>query len=379
MRVFVMAVCMVLMGVQAMASPMGDAFSEYQEALAAGDIARADTAGEKAWQLAEQNNKSQYIPILAYNLAEMRARYEPGKDAMTPAKRAMETAPASDGGLPVQKAALLVAALDAAKNPDRKNIRALQTAHKAFSDAGLPSDYAEFAALYRLLIALPAQKKWSDAAAAGDRLIQVYHDLGFQQNRMLAAIQIATGSAYLHQRRRNLYNTAYRHFIRAAAAVSGHDYPNVPKESYQALAWASTAKSLIYADGLTLEPVPDVQFKTSPGEEKMASCPAIEWSANPDPQFPNSMAQMNYVGGMILLYDIGSEGKPTNIRIAAQVPTDDFGKYAVFGLEKWQVSNSADMPDYCRKNREQAWYFTYEPEEGFSHIKRKYRNNNNRQ
>lgn len=379
MRVFVAAICMVMMAVPAFASPMVDAFSQYQEALAAGDIATADAAGETAWQLAEQNNKSQYIPILAYNLAELRARYEPGKDAMTPAKRAMETAPASDGGLPVEKAALLVAALEAVKNPDRKNIKTLVQAHKAFTDAGLPADYAEFAALYRLLIALPAQKKWPEAAAAGERLIQVYHELGFQQDRMLAAIQIATGSAVLHQRRRNLYNTAYRHFIRGAAAVSGHDYPNVPKESYQALAWASTAKSLIYADGLTLEPVPDVQFKQSNDEVKLAECPAIEWSANPDPVFPGSMASMNYVGGIILLYDIGDEGKPTNIRIAAQVPTDDFGQSAVYGLEKWQVRNYADMPDFCRKNREQAWYFTYEPEEGFSHIKRKYRNNNNRQ
>ena len=90
------------------ASPVDEAYEAFLESLKKGDLASADRAAETAWRAAEKAGKVKESAILAYNLAELRLRFLPDADAVTPALRAYALARGNpDTGLATARVLLL--------------------------------------------------------------------------------------------------------------------------------------------------------------------------------------------------------------------------------------------------------------------------------
>lgn len=359
----------------ASASPMVDAYKEYLRELAANDIAGADASGAKALQLAEEAGDQKYTAILAYNLAKLRARYEPGKDAMTPAKRAAELAGQSEGALPVQKANLLLAALQRRNSDTPETIKALKEAYDSYEKAGLEPGLASYVALEKLIGDYSQEANWIKAAESGEALVKSYEAIGLKNDRLLASIHIATGMAYLRKQRDDGYEPAYNHFKDAEEALADRHYPDVPQEYYQAKAWAMASRSLMDIAGIRSHRIPKVSYRDiyMQGDQQV-SCPKLEWDKEPKPTFPANAYKRGYVGSAVLIYDIKDDGSIANIRVGAEVPNEKYGERAVLAMERANVKNAGDMPEQCRTNRELSFSFTFRTRKskGFSRLKKRH-------
>jgi len=129
------------------ASPMVEAFKEYQAALNAGDITKADEAGERAWKLAAQAGKSKTEAVLAYNLAELRLAYLPDADALIPARRVAEIK-ASGVAVSVEqeKIAIALTLSEYKQNKSRQNLKLLKLAVENYKLSQQPATYSLFSA-----------------------------------------------------------------------------------------------------------------------------------------------------------------------------------------------------------------------------------------
>lgn len=375
MRRFGMVICLLLAAVPAFASPMVDAYKQYLAELAKNDIPAADAAGEKALQLAEEAGDAKTIPVLAYNLAKLRVRYEPGMDALPLAARAVQLAGQSGGALPVVKARLLQAALERRQSSDAKVVRNLKEAYENYEKAGLEPGLASYVALEKLIGDYSQEGNWIKAAESGEGLIKSYEAIDLLNKRLLASIHIATGMAYLRKRRDDSYEPAYNHFKDAEEVLSHMKYPNVPPEYYQGMAWASAARSMMDVAGIRTHRIPklsyrDVYFQ----DEAPVHCPKVEWDTEPKPTFPATALARGYVGSAVLIYDVKPDGRVENVRVGAEVPNDKFAKRAVQALEKGQVKHAANLPQQCRQNREMTFSFTIRARKskGFSRLKKRH-------
>lgn len=350
MRNVIIGVVLVLvMPVWAQASPLMDAYNEFNTAYAAGDIPAADAAGAKALKLAQAAGDEKAIAVLAYNLARIRVTAEPKADALTPAKLAAQLAGKTDGGLPQAKADLLLALAQQTKEPDGDNFAALVNAVEASEAAKLPMDVVTFQSLSKLQNGSYQRKSWDDAQSYGLKLLQAYKDLGFNQPDMLANLHINLGAAYLGSRQKENYWPASRQFDLAQLAMKGFDYKNVPENYLRARAWSGLARSFILT-----EDVPD-DGKDSPDVSHLSNrpvgCHNITWDERKQPKFPLRALDGGYVGAVLLLYDINADGRLANVRIGAEIPQKKFSKSVLVAARKWRAIVPETMPDACRVNR----------------------------
>lgn len=352
-RLILSLVSLLAFAAPAFASPMGDAFSAYQQARANGDIAGADAAGEKAWQLAEAAHSDKYIAILAYNLAELRARYEPEKDALTPARRAAELAGKTEGALPQAKADLLFTALDFQKTPDKSRIKALVAADRAFQQADLPSDFGSFVAASQESQWYASQKRWIYAEQAGERLLKLYDELGFADPKLLARLHIYVGSAYLYGHDANQSDVAQNHFLAAAKAVAGFTPPDYPKEFLQAMAWDGAAVSMLSIHGKKGHGYDGLALFDKKYADKVKVCKKykFDWVKMKEPiSIKGVPDNVNTIGGVSVLFDVKPDGTTTNVRLGAEVPENRMGMGVVESIKKWKATNADKIPEKCRLN-----------------------------
>lgn len=353
------------------ASPVDDAFHAYQAAMAAGNVAEADQQANKAWQLAEEADDPKNAGLLAFYLAKLRARYEPGMDALTPARRAVELAGQTDGALPEQQAALLLAALNVRQDPGDANMAALKSAYAAYEAAELPPGLASYMAEEKLLADYSQAGNWYKASDIGEAMLKSYDAIGASDGSLLASIHIATGVAYMRQRRDESFPPAYDHF-QAAVEASKNDRNAV---FAQGLAWGNVARALMDIAGIRTHRIPKKSYRDIYYEDiGPTDCPAVEWSKQPNPVFPGIARARGYVGSTILIYDIKPDGTLDNVRIGAEVPEKKFGEASLRAMDKAQVKNAADLSETCRTNQVLSISFTLNTRKskGFSRLKKRH-------
>ncbi len=193
MRLLVMIACSFLLyagGVQA-TSPIVEAYKAYAEALAQGDVLTAEREGEKAWQEAEKANNKNYSAILAYNLAQLRIRYLPREDAITPAKRALALSKSlPDGALTVQSTQLINALAIGIGKPNRSNVKALKLAISDFTSANLEPNYPLFHSHIVLTTAAGKRRNWGEALQQSTAAQSIYNTMEMQNAPILASLKL---------------------------------------------------------------------------------------------------------------------------------------------------------------------------------------------
>lgn len=342
------------LAVPAHASPMVDAYKQYQAALGKGDLLAADASGEKAWQLAEAAKNDKYIAILAYNLAELRAEYEPGKDALTPAKRAAELVGATDGALPSEKTTLLVAVLEWRKAPTGQNIKQVDAALTAFTKAGIPSDFASFEA-YGLLQAHDLGKqRWEKALANGQQAISAYQAAQLKHADTLAEIYLSNGIALVKMaqweaKNRQLYSgQAMQYFDLVVKQLAPIDYQNIPHTYLVEEAWQALA-DIMRERPADNDPMPEFRKNAISRPDK---CEDFDFNRKP-PRYPARAAERGLSGGVSVVYDLDENGRTTNIRIGAATTGKAFDRKVRNWVKTMRANNvkGQDIPVSCRTNQ----------------------------
>lgn len=356
MRIFrqlALAFLCLILPASASASPLMDAYKDYQDAMEKGDWPVADAAGETAWKFAEDANNEKYIAILAYNLAELRLQHEPEKDALTPAKRAAGLADKTEGALPSEKTGLLVAVLERMKAPTAQNTDTLSAALTAFSNTNVPPDVASFVAYEQMQAYALDKERWENALEAGKQAISIYQSAQLNNPDLLTDIYLSNGIALVKMAQwqssnRQLYTgQALQYFDTVVKQLAPMDFKNIPQTYLIEEAWRA------FADIMHKKPkgkVPMPEFRKN-AISRPDSCPEFEFNRKP-PRYPARAAERGLSGGVSVVYDLDENGTTTNIRIGASTTGKAFDRT----VRKWVQTTRArnikgqDVPLACRAN-----------------------------
>lgn len=75
----------------------------------------------------------------------------------------------------------------------------------------------------------------------------------------------------------------------------------------------------------------------------------VKWEDRKPPVYPRGALYKGYLGGVIVGYNIGDDGKPKDARILSEVPAAQFGAAAVKAMAAWKLKE--DVAPECRNNR----------------------------
>ena len=365
MRAFFVLVCIwiLMAGAGLAASPMVEAFQAYSAALAKGDVATANSEGEKAWKAAEKAGNAKYSAILAYNLAELRLRYLPKTDAVTPAARAYTLAQASpDGGLAPASARVLAAATRYVSAPGRSSRTALDQALKAFDASGLEMTYPEFRAHLDLLKYAAKRSNWRVLRQHALAAQKAYAAMQMDNKPLLASLKIYAAVALLRQLKYKKPEPVLDELQDVFKLMGPQPYDHINQQVLNAMTWFYAARILHRTiDSMQVVGVYTGHIKKKYHESRKRNyhwpeitgrakdCSPIEWVKQEAPKYPSDMAKQGYVGAVLVGYSLGEDGIPYDIRVLAQVPDTTFGNVSAQSVRKWRAKPLPGVPLSCRE------------------------------
>jgi len=341
----VLLACVVLLfssGAALSASTMVEAFKEYQAALKTGDIIKADEAGERAWKLAAQAGKSKTEAVLAYNLAELRLRYLPNADALTPARRMAEIK-ASGVAVSVEqeKIAIALALSEYKQNKSGENLRLLKQAVKSYKTSELPATYSLFSAEMDLIRNAIEKGQWKQVNGLSIGAQQSYQENGLSDTNLLIDLkflQIASIVKFDMRRKANRYQQIFQDIYDLRALLPEDE----PVESYYKFqAWLGAVNAYLDSRSRRSGKLVKLVYRDA-DETKSDLCPEFVWDRSDLPEYPHKQLEKEYVGAAVIVYNLNQDGETENVSIGYEVPSELFGKYATIAVEKWHghfVSN----------------------------------------
>jgi len=70
-------------------------------------------------------------------------------------------------------------------------------------------------------------------------------------------------------------------------------------------------------------------------ETKVDLCPEFVWDKRDPPEYPERQLKRGYVGAAVIVYNLNEDGRTENVSIGAEVPSKQFGVYAVITVKNW--------------------------------------------
>jgi TonB family protein len=341
------------------ASPMITAYKAYLAALGKGDLLSADAQGEIAWREAEKAKNIKYAAVLAYNLAELRMRYLPGMDAVTPAKRAYELAKSTpDSALNVTDAHILSALTTMIKKPTKPTTRALSKSLQQLKDGQYEPNYPIFRAHYELMRAADARGELKTAMQESKAAQATYVSANMDDPVALASVKILYASellTYTHFKKMEEASTEFQ----AALDLLGPQPFNKPSYLAQNIrVWEMVANAVHKQNG---EPDKKLSLNVPDMIGRPENCPKVQWIKRDAPKYPHVEAVRGYFGAALLHYSLDENGQLHDITVSAEVPQRQFGRLAAQTMKTWRAKPLKGVPVACLVHREVPFTFIFEP------------------
>lgn len=350
MRLFLLVVSVLFAasGAAQAASPMITAYKAYLAALDRGDVIAADREGEKAWQEAEKTNNTKYSAILAYNLAELRVRYLPAKDAVAPAKRALALSKATtDAALAPEEAQILSALTKLVTRPSRKTARAMRRALNVVQPGQY--NYPIFRAHYELMREADSRREMKTVIQEAKTSQEIYKTLDMGEPETLASIKVFNASAILVYSNYNEMQAAQKEFQAGLNTLGPQRYDRINPLVLNIEIWSTIANVVNEHKKGEKQTSMTLDFPKIVGRPE--ACPKVEWINQAIPNFPRLKIPRGFVGASVIQYSLGEDGIPYDVKIAAQLPVSQFGQIVAMAVTKWRAKPLTGVPTACRENR----------------------------
>ncbi len=147
------------------------------------------------------------------------------------------------------------------------------------------------------------------------------------------------------------------------------DPDNVNPGYATALAWWGAVSALAQTEGFVLQGKPATQTQSAHREHPKAPHPrwivpsrtdeecGFERASFVSPEYPVGAIRRGHVGAAFVMYDLTEEGRVTDVRFLAEVPTELFAPSILKAMESWRVNVPADAPEMCLQNRTTTFQF----------------------
>lgn len=234
------------------------------------------------------------------------------------------------------------------ENPDKVHYRQMANALKEFEDSSEPVNGTVLKALTSLQYYAFDQKTWKQAQSYGEKRLQVFQNLHTDDSDELAGIHITTGIAYMIPKKKEGLRKAEMHFYAAQKALAGYDYRDIPKNFLRARAWQSLVE--VQMRNRDMQPAYGVEAYKELDSHPNLDCAGLEWKYRRPPSFPVQAYSRMSGGAIVVIYDLQPNGKPTNIRVGAEVPQHMFATNSINAVKTWRANLPEDYPASCRTN-----------------------------
>lgn len=312
--------------------------------------------GLSEWRAAEEAlGDSPTTAVLAFDVAALIARHASVVDALEPASRAMELAQDGSAGDAVHPldAAVIVGLAEVYEESSRATVRRLHRTLEARDDAGLADDALSMAAWLRVEADAYSRQRWVRAIETGRRARRAAVSLGPTMAAAAGNAALMEGTAALILRR---YDSGLRAFEGGLNAypddTSVFDDPMVAR----LMAWRAAAT----VEALSSWDRSDIRARLSHADTRrlgaskpsLQACEAMpeEWESRDPPRYPGGRATRSDVGAAIVAYDFLLDGRTTNIRVLASVPSAAHGEFddaTVEAVETWRIHVPEGVPAHC--------------------------------
>ncbi|MCF6292595.1 MAG: energy transducer TonB [Robiginitomaculum sp.] len=331
------------------ASPMVEAFKEYQAALGVGDIRKADEAGERAWKLATQAGKSKTEAVLAYNLAELRLRYLPDADALTPARRVAEIKTSGVAVSISQEDVDIVYAVSLYRdNASRINLQKLVKVAQRYKKLKNPASYPMYLANLDLLADAVSKKNWKLVHSLSIDTQKSFQDNQITNDGLLIDLKLMQIGAFVaYNRRHNIKD--YQPIFQDIHKIL-HKYPQDVYEVRRLKhgAWFSAINGIFRSKISTQRNLMELAHdEHMEHEQEPEICPEFNWEQRNKPKYPRKLLEKGHIGSAVINYSLTSEGTTYDVSVAIEVPSNVFGEYAVEAIKEWRVKYDSKPSAAC--------------------------------
>ncbi|GJL95277.1 MAG: hypothetical protein DHS20C05_16820 [Hyphococcus sp.] len=339
----------------------------YSAALQDGDDTATARHARNAWQAAEQElGDHQTTGVLAFNYGQF-ALFTNTRDAGEALRRANQLRTLGISELPAATLQMMIAFVDFdLGGMKRKHADALRQALQTYeTQNGEPSAYS--AIIWgRLAGADLADRKYDLAkasAARAEAAIRAAMPHNYQRKAeaiMIGAIATIVPSSRTGASIRN----AYLDFVRARVLFPPQkDIDSFAPLLAQILAWEGAARAAVESQifnsrlGRTsgkgestplefrLLPKPNFTF-TSGKSERECGIELIQVEA----EFPDNAVGRNMIGAALIGFHLDKNGKVTDARVMADVPTGVYGGVSLEAVKQWRTKSPPPNEPACLQN-----------------------------
>ncbi|MEM1379265.1 MAG: energy transducer TonB [Pseudomonadota bacterium] len=355
------------------AEPYLEAYARYTAAIDAGDYETAAREAEQAYDLASKAEgvSDETRAILGQNFITLIIWDEPERALRV----AEETFALAERGFGVEnysraEVGLMLRYAEFAKRPRGKQAKALIAALEPLREGSNVNEFV-ITAHVQSALALFAKKFDDDAyivLTALGRMLEAVE--GVQPKLLATANLIRVSSMIARERQTNVggVRRAYADALRDARVIVDHTIASLPRpetiDTYDDVLGAAWAwRNVIFAMASSLDikmsdedwsfegkaPLTDLSQEVTafPGRE---NCP-VTWVKQASLTYPSAAVRDFSVGGAILGYHIGPDGRVEEVRILGEVPAPLFGEAARKTIGTWVADpNSLDDPACFRNN-----------------------------
>jgi hypothetical protein len=314
---------------------MVEAFKEYQEALDIGDVNKADEAGQRAWELAEAAGKTKTAAVLAYNLVELRLRYLPDADAITPARRVAEI---KESGVEIaidqEDIDILLSLSEYLQKESGLNLKLLTRAVKNYKTSEKVATYSVFIAQMNLIESAIGKKRWRSVYQLSIDAQKSFKENEFNNTSLLINLkflQISSLIAFDKDLKADAYQQAFQDIYDLRELLPEDE----PVESYyKFLAWLSAVNIFLANGKRKADEAVKLTYRDTANQPD-GLCPDFAWDKRSPPKYPSRQLENGYIGAAVISYNLNENGETENVFVGIEVPLKQFGFYAARAVKNW--------------------------------------------
>jgi TonB family protein len=359
-------------------NPVVEHYRVYREAMAAGDLGRAEPAAAAALEASEaRDGAGGRTAVLAFNLAIVRLETNRREAALAPARRAHELANVENGVHPF--AAQLILKRAELSLPGTRPADILPLLYDAQTESADLRGYAFDAAIDVGNVMLErdehegAQHVWraaTELAGEDDPLAAAHAYIGlgaafitstrndgvyeprlrsrarFADPRLVVPLdvsaEVAAGQSFIEGARlaRPLMNSEMNVATDRALRIYA-----------QAMAWHALLRARTNSQNLTLpSEIADVYLGLAVGDGPGPPC-NMRVVAQPRPNFPREAVRRYQIGAVVVLLDVGADGAVTNGQVIASIGTPALQESVERVMHQWRYEEQPGSPQTCVKER----------------------------
>ncbi|MBL4618453.1 MAG: energy transducer TonB [Robiginitomaculum sp.] len=302
--------------------------------------------------MAEEAGKTKTAAVLAYNLAELRLRYLPDADAITPARRVAEI---KESGVEIaidqEDIDILLSLSEYLQKESGLNLKLLTRAVKNYKTSEKVATYSVFIAQMNLITNAINRNKWQ-----GVNGLSIDAQKSFQENELsdtnllldLKFLQIASLITFDKEFKAKTYQPVFQDIYNL---LKPGPFNKVGDRYLKFRAWIGTVNSYL-SQGLQKRGEVIELIYRDPADPYVANqhdglCPDFIWDKKAPPKYPSLQLERGYIGSAVIIFNLNEYGEPKKVSVGAEVPSKQFGVYAVRAVKNWRGHFTSKPSDAC--------------------------------